>query len=132
VAVARVLGLAALAVVSVWLLVRAWHRRTSTRAVVATAGAVLAAVVVLGPVVYPWYAVGALAVLAASTEDPRVRRWLAVATLVLTALTLPSGLGVPVLTRLPGAVVMALLVGWFGWRWLRRRVRLRGPRAPAR
>jgi alpha-1,6-mannosyltransferase len=132
VAVARGLGLAALAVVSLWLLARAWRERTDSRAVVGYAGVVLAAVVVLGPVVYPWYAVGALAVLAASTEDPRHRRWLAVATLVLTALTLPSGLGVPVLTRLPGALLVALLVGWAGWRWLRRRVRPRGPRVPVR
>jgi hypothetical protein len=123
VAVARWLGLAALAVVSAGLLVRAWRRRDDTRAVVAACGAVLAAVVVLGPVVYPWYAVGALAVLAASTEDPRGRRWLAVATLLLAALALPSGLGVPVLTRLPGALLMALLVGWVGWRWLRARRR---------
>lgn len=130
VAVAQWLGVAALLVVSLRLLVRAWGRRADTRAVVGYAGGVLAAVVVLGPVVYPWYAVAALAVLAAATEDPRHRRWLAVATLALTALTLPSGLGVPVLTRLPGAVLIALLAGWAGWRWLRR-VRPRAPRVPA-
>jgi hypothetical protein len=121
VAVARWLGLAAMAGVSAALLVRAWLRRDDTRAVVAAAGAVLAAVVVLGPVVYPWYAVGALALLAVSTQDERVRRWLAVATLALTALTFPSGLGVPVVTRLPGALVMALLAGLALWWWLRRR-----------
>jgi alpha-1,6-mannosyltransferase len=132
VAVARWLGLGVLVVVSAGLLVRAWRLRESPREVVAASGAVLAAVVVLGPVVYPWYAVGALAVLAASTQDPRVRRWLAVATLGLTALTLPSGLGVPVLTRLPGALLTVLLVGWAGWWWLRRRARRPEPRVTAR
>ena len=132
VTVAQWLGLAVLAGLSLWLLVRAWQCRAEPAAVIRYAGAVLAAVVVLGPVVYPWYAVAALAVLAAATEDRRVRHWLAVATLVLTALTLPSGLGIPVLTRLPGAIVIGLLAGWAGWRWLRRRVRPPEPRAPAR
>jgi hypothetical protein len=133
VAVARWLGLAVLVVLSAWLLLRAWRRRADPGAVLACAGAVLAAVVVLGPVVYPWYAVGALAVLAATVTDPRVRRGLAVATLVLAALTLPSGLGVPVLTKFPGAMLTALAaVGIAGWWWRRRSGRLPGPRVPAR
>jgi hypothetical protein len=150
VAVARVIGLAALVVVAVSLLVRAWRRVDDARAVVAAAGVVLAAVVVLGPVVYPWYAVTPLAVLAAATVDPRVRTWLAGATLLLTALVLPSGLGVPVLTKFPGAMLVAaaavLLSWWWARRWRHQRpVRSRagrrrpatagpprGPRAPAR
>jgi hypothetical protein len=121
VSVARGIGLAALVVVSVGLLVRAGRRAADPRAVVVAAGLVLAAVVLLGPVVYPWYAVVPLAVLAASVRDRRGRWWLALATLVLTGLVLPSGLGVPVLTKLPGALLMAVLVGLAGWWWLRRR-----------
>jgi alpha-1,6-mannosyltransferase len=130
--VARWLGLGVLAAVSATLLVRAWRSTSGARPVVAACGVVLAAVVVLGPVVYPWYAAVALAVLAASTQDQRVRRWLAVATVAFTALTLPSGLGVPVLTRLPGALLMALLVGLAGYRWWRRGVRRPGRRASVR
>jgi hypothetical protein len=130
VAVAQSLGLAALVVVSAWLLVRAWRRAADTRAVVTAAGAVLAAVVLFGPVVYPWYAVGPLAVLAASVPGRRVRWWLAVATLVLAGLVLPSGLGVPVLTKLPGALLMVVLVGLVSWWWLRRR-RASAPGRPA-
>jgi hypothetical protein len=148
VAVARLAGLAVLVGFSAVMLLRAgrqWvnHRAgaagPSTQVVVASCGAVLAAAVVLGPVVYPWYAVAPLAVLAASIRHARAVWWLAVATVVLTALTLPSGLGVPVLTRLPGAILVALgVVALSGW-WLRRwwrpgrwwRPRRRPRRAPA-
>jgi hypothetical protein len=127
VAVARAVGLVALVVVAAALLVRAWRRLADTRSVVASGGAVLAALVLLGPVLYPWYAVAALAVLATATVDWRWRRWLAAGTLVLTALVLPSGLGVPVLTKLPGAVLVAVgVVGVSLW-WTRRRVRAGPP-----
>jgi hypothetical protein len=133
VAVARWLGLVVLVVLCGWLLLRAWRRRADQGAVLRCAGAVLAAVVVLGPVVYPWYAVAALAVLAATIRDQRVRRGLAVATLVLAALTLPSGLGLPVLTKFPGAMLTALAaVGLAAWWWHRHRSgRLPGRRVPA-
>lgn len=131
VAVARVVGLAALAVVGATLLLRAWRRVGDTRVVVACAGGVLGAIVVLGPVLYPWYAIAPLAVLAAATVDLRVRRWLAAGTLALTALVLPSGLGVPVLTKLPGAVLVAAATVAAGWWWLRRRCRAGSTRRPA-
>jgi hypothetical protein len=128
VAAARVVGLVVLVAVSAWLLLDAWRRRAEVRAVVVRAGWVLAAVVLLGPVVYSWYALPALAVLAASTDDPRVRRWLAVATLVLTALVLPGGLGVPSLTKLPGAFLLVAVLVWLLIRWWRGR--RREPRPP--
>ena len=107
VAVARAAGLVALAGVGAGLLLRSWRHRQQTGVVVAAAGATLAAVAVLGPVFYPWYALPALAVLAAATRSVEIRWWLAVATLVLTALVLPTGLGVPVLTKFPGALAVA-------------------------
>lgn len=121
VALARVAGLAVLAVVAVALLRRAWRRAADPRSVVAAAGATLGAVVLLGPVFYPWYAVTPLAVLAASATGPEARRWLAGGTLALTALVLPSGLGVPVLTKLPGALLVAAGAVALSWWWLRRR-----------
>jgi hypothetical protein len=134
VGVARAVGLVALVVVTAALLWRAWRRAADPAAVVAGGGAVLAAVVLLGPVVYPWYAVTPLAVLAAAVRDPRVRRWLAVATLGLTALVLPSGLGVPVLTKFPGAMLTAAAAvvagGWWLRRWRRRRAVRPGPPVP--
>jgi hypothetical protein len=131
VATARLAGLVALVAVSVAMLVRAWRFRAGVRVVVACAGSVLAAVVLLGPVVYPWYAVVPLAVLAASVADSRARRWLAVAALVLTGLALPSGLGLPVLTRFPGALLMVVLVGLVSrWWWRHRRTAWPG-RSPA-
>lgn len=132
VAVAQVVGVVALVALSAVVLVRSWRRRGDVRAVVAGCGMVLAAVVVLGPVVYPWYAVTPLAVLAAAVTRPRVRAGLAVATLVLSALVLPSGLGVPVLTKLPGAILVAAAAVGVSWWWLRHPVAGGRPRLPRR
>lgn len=128
---ARAAGVAALAGVAAALLWRSWRRRTQTREVVVAAGATLAAVAVLGPVFYPWYAVPALAVLATAVGSPLARRWLAAGTLALTALVLPSGLGVPVLTKLPGALAVALGTAVAAVVLLRR-VAPRGRRVPVR
>ncbi|GAB4053112.1 polyprenol phosphomannose-dependent alpha 1,6 mannosyltransferase MptB [Catellatospora paridis] len=112
VAVGRALGLVALAAVGVWGLVHAWRRRGDAGAVVRACGWVMAATALLGPVFYPWYALAPLAVLAAAETDPRRRRWLAVGAVVCALLTLPNGLGVPVLTKAVGAfaVTIALIV----------------------
>ncbi|MFD0593623.1 hypothetical protein ACFQZ4_14825 [Catellatospora coxensis] len=108
----RALGLVALAGVGVWGLVCAWRRRGDVGAVVRACGWVMAATALLGPVFYPWYAVAPLAVLAAAETDPRRRRWVAAGAVVCAVLTLPNGLGVPVLTKAVGAfaVTGALIV----------------------
>ncbi|MFC7245824.1 polyprenol phosphomannose-dependent alpha 1,6 mannosyltransferase MptB [Catellatospora aurea] len=112
VAEGRALGLVALAAVGVWGLVHAWRRRGDVGAVVRACGWVMAATALLGPVFYPWYALAPLAVLAAAETDPRRRRWVAVAAVACAVLTLPNGLGVPVLTKAVGAfaVTAALIV----------------------
>jgi alpha-1,6-mannosyltransferase len=140
VTVARLLGLAALAAVAALLLLRAWRAATGTtagpavaptrkegplviqkpitrgpsfqqRIVVAGCGGTFGALAVLSPVFYPWYALAAIAVLAASVPDPRWIRRLAAATLVLSFLVLPNGLGLAVRTKLPGALLdLAVLV----------------------
>lgn len=112
VVVGRALGLVALAAVGVWGLGYAWRRRGDVGAVVRACGWVMAATALLGPVFYPWYALAPLAVLAAAETDPRRRRWVAVGAVVCAFLTLPNGLGVPVLTKAVGAfaVTGALIV----------------------
>jgi alpha-1,6-mannosyltransferase len=110
IAVARVVGVVVLAAVGIGLLVWAWRHRAGTQKIVVASGLALAATAILGPVFYPWYAITPLAVLAASATEKR--RWLAVATAICTFLTLPNGLGVPVLTKAVGAfaVTAALIV----------------------
>jgi len=121
VAVARALGLAALAAVLVVLWWRAWRVAAGAREVVAAGGVAMAATAVLGPVFYPWYALAPLAVLAACTVDDRARRWLAALTAALTLLVLPFGLGLAVLTKLPGALLDVLAVIAVATWWWRRR-----------
>jgi alpha-1,6-mannosyltransferase len=110
IAVARVAGVITLAALGIGLVVWAWRRRAGTQKIVLASGLALAGTAILGPVFYPWYAIAPLAVLAASATEKR--RWLAVATVICTFLTLPNGLGVPVLTKAVGAfaVTAALMV----------------------
>jgi hypothetical protein len=116
---ARVIGLAVLAGVLVGLWWKA--RRQPRRAVVVRAGAALAATALLAPTFYPWYALTPLAVLALSTVDQTVRKAIGIATAVLVFLILPSGLGLAVLTKLPGALLdVVLLAGLAVW-YVRRR-----------
>lgn len=112
VAVGRAAGLLALVAAGVYALRHAWRHRREPRAVVLAGGWLMAATALLGPVFYPWYALAPLAVLAAAETDPRRRRWLAVAAVACALLTLPNGLGVPVLTKAVGAfaVTAALVV----------------------
>jgi alpha-1,6-mannosyltransferase len=86
VTVTRLLG-AALAVV---FCVLAWVRRDKLD----TPGAVglaLGAVVLLGPVVHPWYLLWALVPLAAGSKDPRVLRWAVALSVGLSLVILPHG-----------------------------------------
>ncbi|MFC7758153.1 polyprenol phosphomannose-dependent alpha 1,6 mannosyltransferase MptB [Catellatospora bangladeshensis] len=111
VTVARVLGVLMLAAIGLVALRHAWRHRGQARVVVLACGWVMAATALLGPVFYPWYAVAPLAVLAAAETDARRRRWLAVAAAGCAFLTLPNGLGVPVLTKAVGAfAVTAALI----------------------
>jgi alpha-1,6-mannosyltransferase len=101
--VAHALGLAVAALVGLWLLVRA-PRIGALRAL----GLTLLAVVVLGPVVQPWYLIWVLAVLAA-VAGPRLTMGLAAASAVTCLLILPGGRHVirPPLYGLPTVLVLA-------------------------
>jgi alpha-1,6-mannosyltransferase len=107
--VARLLGLAAFAVIGVATLRHA-HRAVHKREIVLACGTALAAFAVLSPVFYPWYALLPLAVLSIAVTDPRTRTALAATAVVLAFLVLPNGLGLAVLTKLPGALLDVALV----------------------
>jgi hypothetical protein len=77
-------GLAVIACAAVWLR----RNRLGTPAAV---GLALGALVLLGPVVHPWYLLWALVPLAAGSRDPRVLRWATVLSVTLSLVILPHG-----------------------------------------
>ncbi|WP_229072335.1 polyprenol phosphomannose-dependent alpha 1,6 mannosyltransferase MptB [Actinoplanes sp. DH11] len=109
--VTRVLGMIALAVVLVVLWVRA-----RTRDAVHHAGLALAATVLLAPVFHPWYAVWPLAVLAATVRPET--RWLVAPCAVASALCLPDGYNLALVTKAQGAVGVTVLAGCLAWKVL--------------
>ncbi|GAB7038477.1 MULTISPECIES: polyprenol phosphomannose-dependent alpha 1,6 mannosyltransferase MptB [Catenuloplanes] len=109
-AVARLAGLVALAVIATSCLWTAWRRRADPRAVVLRAGYVLLALVLLGPVAYPWYFLTPVPVLAAALVTDRHLRRLALGAALAALLVLPDGLGIPSQTKAPGAIADLVLV----------------------
>jgi alpha-1,6-mannosyltransferase len=112
--VVRLLALAALVGVVVWLWWRAWRSPVAGPGVaVFHGGLAFTAVVLLGPVFFPWYVLTPVALLAVSTMDDRVRRWISRAVAVLPFVILPNGAGLAPRTKLPGAlaVTAALTAG---------------------
>jgi len=103
VTVARTVGLALAAIIAASALFRV---RDEVRAIVAAAGIAFAAVALLGPVFYPWYALTPLALLAVSTSDDRTRVWIGAASAPLAYLILPNGVGLAPRTKLPGALAV--------------------------
>jgi hypothetical protein len=132
VVVARGAGLVALVGVVLVLFWRA--ARTSDqpiREAIAGAGLAFAALVLLGPVFYPWYALAPLALLAVSIVDERVRAWLGVVSGALSFLILPNGVGLAPRTKLPGALlVTAAAAGAAHHQWRRWRRRPGDPPGP--
>jgi hypothetical protein len=108
VAVTRAAGVVLLAGIGLTLVWRAARRVAEPDAVLRYAAYALAALAVLSPVFYPWYALPALAVLAATGVAPRV---VAAGTLLRAALVLPDGLGLAVKTKLPGALLVVIVLG---------------------
>ncbi|MDW5323036.1 polyprenol phosphomannose-dependent alpha 1,6 mannosyltransferase MptB [Plantactinospora sp. KLBMP9567] len=133
VAAARLLGLVALAGTLAILLVRAGRAGSApdpTRArrrLVTITGLAFTALALLSPIFYPWYGLIAVTVLAAGLSVRRRVHRVAVAVVVLGFLVLPSGLGLAVLTKLPGALFdVALLLVLAGVAYRNRRSRRRG------
>ncbi len=125
VAVTRTIGLVGLAVLLVLLWWRALRRvRSSTESatadVVTAAGLALLATAALGPVFYAWYAIGGLAVLAATPLAGRLRIGVTVAVGGLIFLTLPDSLGLATKTKVPGALLDVAIVVTLAVRWTRR------------
>jgi hypothetical protein len=102
--VAHALCLAVAALIGLWMLVRA--RRSDP---LWALGLALLAVVVLGPVVQPWYLIWVLAVLAA-VAGPRLSIGLAAASAVVCLLILPGGRHVirPPLYGVPALLALAV------------------------
>ncbi|PZS38346.1 MAG: hypothetical protein DLM62_14235 [Pseudonocardiales bacterium] len=87
-ALTRAIGLASASGICLLLLQRCWRGRVEPLAGV---GAALGAVVVLGPVVHPWYVLWAVIPLAAATTQPAFRISATVASAVLALVVAPTG-----------------------------------------
>src|SRR5262249_29617111 len=121
VSVTRAIGLIALGVVLVALFGWTVRRVREPHAIVTAAGLALLATAALGPVFYAWYAIGGIAVLAATPLAGRLRTAVTAAAGGLIFLTLPDSLGLATKTKVPGAFLdVALIVALAVW-WARRR-----------
>ncbi|MEQ4305902.1 polyprenol phosphomannose-dependent alpha 1,6 mannosyltransferase MptB [Plantactinospora sp. B6F1] len=113
---ARLLGFVALAGAIAALLVRAGQAvaapdpTRARRRLVTLTGLAFTALALLSPIFYPWYGLIAVTVLAAGLRAWRQVHRVAVAVIVLSFLVLPGGLGLAVLTKLPGALFDVALV----------------------
>jgi hypothetical protein len=126
VAVCRVVGMAAMLAVLVWLWwsVRGGGDAPDARRVVEHAGWALLAVALLSPAFHPWYLPTAVTVLAVAAVRRRVVVGLAVASGALCFLVLPDGFNLARVTVPAGAAldVAVLVAGSAVWaRWLVRR-----------
>jgi hypothetical protein len=103
VAVTRAVGILAAVALAAWLLL--WRRDLPFQGL----ALVLLAVVLLGPVVHPWYLLWGSVLLAATTVHPTVIRWAVVASAGLAFYPMPSG-GGPTLEALWGLAGIAAAV----------------------
>jgi hypothetical protein len=104
-AVFRMIGLAGAAATCLWLL-RRYHRKGP----IVGLGLGLGAVLVLGPVVHPWYLLWAIVPLAAAARSARIRRNVAAVSVAMVVTVLPGG-AQPSFDTFLGAVLGAALVG---------------------
>jgi alpha-1,6-mannosyltransferase len=132
VAVTRAIGLVVLALILVLLWWRALRRvrsapepSSATASVLTAAGLALLATAALGPVFYAWYAIGGLAVLAATPLAGRLRTVVTAAAGGLIFLTLPDSLGLATKTKVPGAFLDVALLVTLAVRGARGRARAR-------
>jgi alpha-1,6-mannosyltransferase len=107
----RLAGLAAAGVICLLMLRKHWHTP------VVGLGLGLAAVLALGPVLHPWYVLWALIPLAAAATSAKIRRWVVISSIAMTAMVLPGGVQ-PTLDVFAGALLGAGLV--FGGAWAAR------------
>jgi alpha-1,6-mannosyltransferase len=101
--VTRVIGVVVLAVVLVVL----WLRALWGGDALAGAGLALAATVLCAPVFHPWYAIWPLTVLAATRVESR---WLLGLCGFAATLTTPAGYNWALYTRIPGAIVVTVVL----------------------
>jgi alpha-1,6-mannosyltransferase len=113
------------AVLPVTLTLLWWRIRhsTETRRIVEYAGIALAVTVLLSPLVYPWYFIAPVSVLAAATDRPRIRTGLAVLCVAGVFVILPDGFNLARATMWPGAFVEVIAVLVVAVRYYARRRR---------
>jgi hypothetical protein len=97
------------------------HRSTDRRRVVEQTGYALAAAVLLSPLVYPWYYLAPISVLAVAVTEPRVRTVLAVVTLFGLFVILPDGFNLAYPTKWFGAVADVFVLAFLATRAVRTR-----------
>jgi hypothetical protein len=105
----RGLGLLVVAAIVVVLWLRA-RRRGETGHVVVATGLAWVASVLLAPIVFPWYALTAIALLGYGLTDDRIRYRVALLVAPTILLILPNGNGLGAIFRRPGSVLDTLLV----------------------
>ncbi|GGM63240.1 membrane protein [Longimycelium tulufanense] len=109
----RVIGQATSAVIMLgllWLSFRSW-RHHRAREPLAALGVALGAVILLGPVVHPWYLLWAAIPLGAATTSPRFRAAATVITVVLALVVPPTGAAFDNRAYvMPQAIVAAVIV----------------------
>src|SRR5207237_3205373 len=106
--------------IALWWRVR---RSTDRRRVVEQTGYALAAAVLLSPLVYPWYYLAPILVLAVAVTEPRVRTVLAAVTLFGLFVILPDGFNLAYPTKWVGAVCEVVILAVLGTRAVRARLR---------
>jgi hypothetical protein len=119
--VAAVRILAAYAVLPTVLVVLWWRMRqqSETARILEQTGWALAAAVLLSPVVYPWYFLAPVTVLAVSTDRPAVRTALAAVVVLGLFVILPDGFNLARVTRWPGSILEAAVLGILAVRFVR-------------
>lgn len=113
-AVFRMIGLAGAGATCLWLL-----RRYHSKGPIVGFGLGLGAVLVLGPVVHPWYLLWAIVPLAAAATSARIRRAVIAVSVAMVVTVLPGGVQ-PSFDTFLGAALGAALV--FGAAWAARNV----------
>jgi alpha-1,6-mannosyltransferase len=121
--VAAVRILAAYVALPAVLVVLWWRARRHCEAarIIEHGGWALTAMVLLSPVVYPWYFLAPLSVLAVSTQRSAVRTALAAATVLGVFVVLPDGFNLARLTRWPGSLLETAVLAALAVRFVRSR-----------
>lgn len=130
IAVFRMAGTIATAVILVVIWWRVRRDATNPVRVLTACGCALLTVVVLAPAFHPWYLLWAVVPLALTTTDTRIRTAILIISGMLCFLVLPDGYNLSRITVVPGVIMdVAVTIGGIllGLRWWRARFRSHDP-----